>query len=258
MVTQPLAPTPRDLAASAVADLGTILGVWAHPDDEVYLSAGLMRLALENGQRVTCVTATAGEHGTEDPSTWPPTVLGPIRRTELQASLAILGADLIGDIEHHWLDYRDGSCADIKPEIAAHRLGALIDRIEPDTVISFDPGGVTGHPDHKAVADWTRLVVADRPGITRLETVVTRSWIDHFGDAIDISTYFDDGYPIIVDDEIVDLNLTLDDELWTIKDQALRAHATQTGAVIDHLGPDLWRAFSIAESFARPSTTHQE
>ena len=26
-------------------DLGTILGVWAHPDDEAYLSAGLMAMA---------------------------------------------------------------------------------------------------------------------------------------------------------------------------------------------------------------------
>src|ERR671922_141060 len=39
-------------------DLGTILGVWAHPDDEAYLSAGLMARAVRNGSRVVCVTAT--------------------------------------------------------------------------------------------------------------------------------------------------------------------------------------------------------
>ena len=51
-------------------DLGTILGVWAHPDDEGYLSAGIMAQAMRNGQRVVCVTATRGEAA--DPEQWPP------------------------------------------------------------------------------------------------------------------------------------------------------------------------------------------
>ena len=32
------------------AELGTVLGVWAHPDDEAYLSAGLMALARRHGR----------------------------------------------------------------------------------------------------------------------------------------------------------------------------------------------------------------
>ncbi|HXV94036.1 MAG TPA: PIG-L family deacetylase, partial [Pseudonocardia sp.] len=50
-----------------LADLGTILGVWAHPDDETFLTAGLMALAREAGNRVVCATATRGERGTDDP-----------------------------------------------------------------------------------------------------------------------------------------------------------------------------------------------
>jgi LmbE family N-acetylglucosaminyl deacetylase len=42
---------------------GTLLGVWAHPDDEAFLSAGLMALAREAGERVVVVTATAGDQG---------------------------------------------------------------------------------------------------------------------------------------------------------------------------------------------------
>lgn len=58
--------------AGDVAGLGTILGVWAHPDDEVYLSAGVMAAAAAAGNRVVVVTATRGEHGTDDPARWPP------------------------------------------------------------------------------------------------------------------------------------------------------------------------------------------
>ena len=49
-----------------VRTLGTILGVWAHPDDEAYLSAGVMAMATRAGSRVVCVTATRGELGSTD------------------------------------------------------------------------------------------------------------------------------------------------------------------------------------------------
>jgi LmbE family N-acetylglucosaminyl deacetylase len=41
-------------------DLGNVLGAWAHPDDEAYLSAALMAGARECGHRVVVATATHG------------------------------------------------------------------------------------------------------------------------------------------------------------------------------------------------------
>ena len=32
-------------------DLGTVLSVWAHPDDETYLAAGVMGAAADGGSR---------------------------------------------------------------------------------------------------------------------------------------------------------------------------------------------------------------
>ena len=60
------------------ARLGTVLGIWAHPDDEAFLSAGLMAAARDEGNRVVCVTATLGERGTDDPASWPPGRLGAV------------------------------------------------------------------------------------------------------------------------------------------------------------------------------------
>ena len=85
------------------AELGTILSIWAHPDDETYLAGGIMAAARDHGRRVVCVTASSGEHGTDDPGTWPPHRLGQIRRWEADAAMAILGV-----IEHHVLGYADG------------------------------------------------------------------------------------------------------------------------------------------------------
>lgn len=114
-----------------VAELGTIVAVWAHPDDEAFLSAGLMAMAAGAGSRVVCVTATRGEHGTSDPAQWPPTRLAAVRERELAASLTALGVD-----EHHWLGMEDGRCASVSP-------------IAPVAAISpADPRSGCGHRGH--------------------------------------------------------------------------------------------------------------
>jgi len=248
-VLSSFSPTPRAEAARAVAELGTIMGVWAHPDDEAFLSAGLMRLALENGQRVVCVTATKGELGTSDPFVWPPDQLAPARSVELAASLAAVADGLDNTIEHHWLDHRDGRCADIRPDIGTAQITGLINRVRPDTVVTFEPGGLTGHADQQAVAQWTTDATRQRPEILQLDAVITQSYVDHFDGHLDLDPFFDDGYPRPVDDAEVHLELVLDDELWHVKAQALRAQQTQTDALIEMLGADLWKDFNIVEAF---------
>src|SRR5213080_4296866 len=123
-------------------DLGTILGVWAHPDDEAYLAAGLMARAARDGQRVVCVTATRGEEGSWDEERWPPATLGAVREAELLRSLEILGVT-----DHRFLDYHDGSCAAVDPEEGAARIEAIVREVEPDSLLSFGPDGMTDHPD---------------------------------------------------------------------------------------------------------------
>ena len=41
----------------------TILGIWAHPDDEVFVSGGLMADAVRRGDRVVSLHLTRGEAG---------------------------------------------------------------------------------------------------------------------------------------------------------------------------------------------------
>src|SRR5439155_10948723 len=91
------------------ASLGTMLCVWAHPDDETYLAAGLMAQAVSEGRRVVCVTATRGEEGSWDEDRWPSSEMGKVREQELMASLEVLGVT-----EHLWLDYYDGTCAGVE------------------------------------------------------------------------------------------------------------------------------------------------
>src|SRR5713226_7106282 len=103
-------------------DLGTVLGVWAHPDDETYLTAGLMAQSVRDGCRVVCVTATRGEEGSFDEERWPPETMGAVREAELLRSLEVLGVR-----EHIWLDYRDGTCAAVEPAEGIARVRAIME-----------------------------------------------------------------------------------------------------------------------------------
>ncbi len=132
----------RSPGVTAGADLGTILSVWAHPDDETYLCAGLMARAVRSGGRVVCVTATRGELGSSDPERWPSGArLAQIRTEELHQALEALGVT-----EHHWLDYPDGGCAEVPDEAAVARVRSLVQEVRPETVLTFGPEGMTGAP----------------------------------------------------------------------------------------------------------------
>ena len=73
--------------------LGTMLGVWAHPDDETYLAAGLMAVGVRQGNRVVCVTATRGEEGSWDEGRWP---LRPPRGTSTGSTRCFWGTSGTG------------------------------------------------------------------------------------------------------------------------------------------------------------------
>ena len=127
---------------------GPILGIWAHPDDEAFLSAGLMAQAASEGERVVCVTATRGELGVQDAERWPPDQLARIRENELYESMRILGVG-----EHRWLDYPDGGCHLVDEEEAVARLVAVVHGCAADlSVLTFGPDGMTAHQDHMAVS----------------------------------------------------------------------------------------------------------
>ena len=125
----------------------TLLGVWAHPDDEAYLSAGLMAEARRNGERVVVLTATLGEHGTSEPRRFPPACLRRLRHHELRKSLAAVGVD-----ELRIIGFEDGTCHEREGTAA---VADHIADVAPDRIVTFGPDGITGHLDHCAVSRWT-------------------------------------------------------------------------------------------------------
>jgi LmbE family N-acetylglucosaminyl deacetylase len=229
------------------ADLGTVLGVWAHPDDETYLSAGLMALARRAGHRVVCATATLGEHGTGDPDRWPPDRLRRVRDAELAAALAAVGVT-----ERRTLALEDGTLAAVDPAAGAARVSALLADVRPDTIVTFGPDGLTGHPDHRAVARWV-LAAWRRAGAgpRLLQATTTARFARTFADIHARLPVFGPGLPRRTPDDRLALRVALDDELADRKLAALRAHASQVGPLIAALGEDRYRDWWREEAFVQ-------
>jgi LmbE family N-acetylglucosaminyl deacetylase len=231
---------------SDIGELGTILGIWAHPDDEAYLSAGLMAAARDSGSRVVCVTATRGELGTADPVTWPPERLAAERTQELARCLAVLGVT-----EHHWLPYGDGTCASVPPAEAVARLCDVIEAVGPDTVLTFGPDGITGHPDHQVISAWAAAAF-DRvapAGARLLQAAFSEQRVARWRDLdSDLGVYLP-GYPVVVPAHRMVVDLELPAEVAARKVRALVAQETQTAGLIAALGLDRYTAWIGEEGF---------
>ena len=236
--------------AEVAAGLGTVLGVWAHPDDEVYLSGGLMAAAVDGGNDVVCVTATRGERGTPDPRRWPPSRLAPLREAELAASLAILGVT-----DHRQLGYPDGGCAAVPADEAIGLLAETIAEVRPETVLTFGPDGMTGHADHRTVCAWTTAAVrqsepARAPRL--LYAARTALWCDRFDALNHVVQVFPPGLPPRFSADDVAFDVVLPDDVLDRKVAALLAHASQVTSLVTEIGEDAFRTWTANECF-RPA-----
>ena len=227
--------------------LGTIFGVWAHPDDETWLSAGLMARATRAGDRVVCVTATRGELGSPDESRWPNgPALAAVRTDEMVAALAALGVT-----EHHWLDYPDGGCAEVDEAEAVRRVTALMAEVEPDTVLTFGPDGMTGHADHIAASRWASAAfdAVARPGAVLGYATNTPEWLAEFRPGLDELGVFMGAEPPSHPVDQLNAYVELEGELLERKLTAITSMASQIEALVAALGPDLFRRGLVQEAF---------
>jgi LmbE family N-acetylglucosaminyl deacetylase len=238
-------------------ELGTVLGVWAHPDDEAFLSAGLMAHLTERGGRVACVTATRGERGTPDPASWPPDRLGRRRTVELRASLAAVGVS-----EHRFLGYLDGTLPEIPIGEGIARVRTVLDEIRPDTIVTFGPDGMTGHGDHIAVSRWATEAVreVERP-IRVLYATTTQEFGHRWGSVNERLEAFGAGLPLTTPVEDIALEFRLHGAELDRKLVALAAQSSQIIPLIARLGEAVFRdwwateTFTMAEPFSAWSTS---
>lgn len=236
-----------------------ILFVHAHPDDESLTTGGTIARYAGEGAEVTVLTCTLGEEGEVIGEQWAGLVadaadqLGGFRILELTRALRALGSAgprFLGGAGR-WRDSgMEGTPSARNPRAfvgadpaeAVGAMVAVIRELRPHVVVTYDPVGGYGHPDHVQAHRFTTAAVeaagtdafpdAGAPwDVAKFYWTVTgRSALEAGVAAI---TAVPDGWRMPAPDELptvpdasvtaaVDVTPALD-----AKRAALRAHATQ-------------------------------
>ena len=229
------------------ASLGTILGVWAHPDDDIFLSAGLMAAAVRAGQRVVDVTATRGEGGSMDEERWPPESMGEVRTAELLRSLEILCV-----AEHRFLEGPvDTDMETHLDDAGAAQVRAIVEDVQPDTILTFGPDGMTGHEAHKDVSRWATdaFAAAGKPGSRLLYATQKPAFVEEVVPQLERFDIFKPGSPPVTPVAELAIDFTCDPELLDLKARSLEAHESQIEGLLEVFGEEGLRRFIRDESF---------
>ncbi len=136
----------------------TLLGIFAHPDDESFGPGGTLARYAAEGIELHICTLTDGAAGTAHADCWDClngfADLADRRLYELRCAVKVLGGTL------HYVGYRDsgmeGNESNLHPdalinqplEIVAARLTHLIRKLRPDVILTHDETGGYFHPDH--------------------------------------------------------------------------------------------------------------
>ncbi len=133
----------------------SLIGIYGHPDDEQGVS-GLMAKYARQGADVTLVCCTRGEAGEIAPGVKATAAnLGSVREEELRCAAVKIGIQNL-----YFLDYRDsgmmGTAENNDPRSlwranvlqVAVKVTRIVRRHQPQVMLTFDPNGGYGHPDH--------------------------------------------------------------------------------------------------------------
>lgn len=134
----------------------------AHPDDESFGFAGSIIRYGNDGVDVQLICATDGDVGTMDDEYMEGfATIAERRLYELDCAAEVLGLAL------HTFHYRDSgmqgspdnqhpkSLVQAEMDVLVGRVVEVIRKIRPQVVVTFDPWGGYGHPDHIAIHEAT-------------------------------------------------------------------------------------------------------
>jgi LmbE family N-acetylglucosaminyl deacetylase len=135
----------------------------AHPDDETFGLGGTLALYANRGVKVHLICATRGEVGTVAPEFMD----GYSSIADLRVDELLCASEKLGLEKVYFLDYRDSgmvgtednehprALAQAKQDEVVESIVGFIRQLKPQVVITFDPEGGYGHPDHIAIHQAT-------------------------------------------------------------------------------------------------------
>lgn len=140
--------TIENVYSLGITPRSRILVCMPHPDDEAVFISGILHELSSRKVYVKVLTFSRGEKSTLRYGLSDNASLGEVRSVELKNALKILG---IEDLKI--FDCGDGNLENQEKEIC-HLLRREIDRYKPTHLITLEPNGIYGHPDHIALSKF--------------------------------------------------------------------------------------------------------
>jgi len=133
-----------------------LLGIFAHPDDATMTLGGLLAQYADEGVATALLVATRGEREWfGDPADNPGIeAVGRIREAELHVAAADLG---VTDVA--LLGYIEGQLNQADPATIISQIVGQLRRLRPHVVVTSEPLGFYGDPDHVAIAQFATAAV---------------------------------------------------------------------------------------------------
>ena len=140
----------------------TLLGVFAHPDDETFGPGATLARYANEGAQVHVIIATDGIAGSVEAShkLKEHELLAQVRSTELSNATVALGITSIWSLPYRDSGMRNTSANEHPDALIQQPLDSLIDnlmeyieRLQPQVILTHDPFGGYGHPDHIRCCD---------------------------------------------------------------------------------------------------------
>ncbi|WP_313676968.1 N-acetyl-1-D-myo-inositol-2-amino-2-deoxy-alpha-D-glucopyranoside deacetylase [Mycolicibacterium sp.] len=254
-----------------MAAVPRLLFVHAHPDDETLNNGATIARYAAAGAEVTVLTCTLGEEGEVIGERWAHLAvdhadqLGGYRVGELTAALQCLGLPgprFLGGAGR-WRDSgmvgtparRQTRFADADRDAVVAQVADVIAELRPHVVVTYDPNGGYGHPDH---------IQAHLVTTAALTAAADRWEVPKFYWTVMSPNAFREGLAQLTDDDVRPDWIRLTDEAASVfvehpvttvidapeqlgaKVAAMAAHATQVT-----VGPT-GRAFALSNNLALP------
>ncbi|KAL0579240.1 N-acetylglucosaminyl-phosphatidylinositol de-N-acetylase [Marasmius crinis-equi] len=137
-----------------------ILLLTAHPDDECLFFSPTI-LALRESVYSMCIS-TGNSEG-----------LGEVRKEELGRSLDVLGVEAERRVVLDHPDLQDNITVSWNAQVLSDVVGPFVVANDIDIILTFDQGGISGHPNHIALPDAMEHMLTQTTSETRLYTLVT-------------------------------------------------------------------------------------
>lgn len=131
-----------------------LMAIFAHPDDESMGTGSTLAKYAAEGVELSLVMATRGERGWQLGDVPEMAVVAATRTQELLAATAILGVQTV-----EFLNYLDGDLDQAMVGEVTGRIVSAIRRHRPQVIITFDPDGAYGHPDHIAISQFSGAAI---------------------------------------------------------------------------------------------------